>query len=260
MMKVKEIMTTDVISVDKDVSLKQVLDLMKKYDITKIPVLEEKKFFGLVTDNVIAYKLGSIRKRSITASRLHASSVTEKEVKVISPEEEVKNILKSVGEPGPTMLPVVEKQKLIGVVTKADLLPLVKSKYQLYSIMQRKVYTVGLDDRVIHARRIMITENVARLPVLEDKKLVGIISDIEIAFAFASLKKSFSLGRQKHQLDELLVRDTMRTHVVWTTPSISIFDAAQLMLKQNVGALPLLEKEKLVGMVTRTDLLKTIVM
>jgi CBS domain-containing protein len=259
-MKVKEIMTTKIITVDKDDSLKLVLDLMKKYDITKIPVTEEKKFFGLVTDNVIAYKLGSIRKRAITASRLHASSVTEKEVTVISPEEEVKNILKSVGEPGPTMLPVVEKEKLIGVVTKADLLPLVTNKNQLHSIMQKKVYTVSLDDRVIHARRIMITNNIARLPVLEEKKLVGIISDVEIALAFASLKKSFSLGKQKHHLDELLVKDVMRTPVVWSNPSISISDAAQLMLKQNVGALPLLENDKLVGMVTRTDLLKTIVM
>ena len=258
-MKVKEIMTTKIISVDKDDSLKRVLDLMKKHDITKIPVLEEKKIFGLVTDNVIAYKLGSIRKRTVTASRLHASSVTEKEVKTIFPEEDVKNILKSVGEPGPTMLPVVENGKLVGVVTKADLLPMVKSKDPIYSIMKRKVYTVSLNDRVIHARRIMISENIARLPVLEEKKLVGIISDIEIALAFASLKKSFSLGKQKHHLDELLVEDAMRAPVVWTTPSVSILNAAQLMLNYNIGALPVLENEKLVGMVTRTDLLKTIV-
>jgi CBS domain-containing protein len=186
--------------------------------------------------------------------------VTEKEVTVISPEEDVKNILKSVGEPGPTMLPVVEKEKLIGVVTKADLLPLVTSKNQLHSIMQKKVHVVNLDDRVIHARRVMITNNVARLPVLEDKKLVGIISDVEIALAFASLKKSFSIGRQKHHLDELLVKDVMRSPVMWSNPSMSICDAAQLMLKQNIGALPLLENDKLVGMVTRTDLLKTIMM
>lgn len=259
-MKVKEIMTTKIITVDKDDSLKRVLDLMQKYDITKIPVLEEKKFFGLVTDNVIAYKLGSIRKRGITASRLHASSVTEKEIRIISPDEEVKNILKSVGEPGPTMLPVVEKGKLVGVVTKADLLPLVKNKNQLHSIMQKRIHTVSLDDRVIHARRIMIRENIARLPVLEDKKLVGIVSDIEIALAFASLKKSFSVGKQKHQLSELFIKDVMRSQVVWSDPSMSIYNAAQLMMKQNIGALPLIENEKLVGMVTRTDLLKTIVL
>ncbi len=258
-MKVNEIMTTKVIAVDKDDSLKRVLDLMEKHDLTKIPVLEEKKFFGLATDNVIAYKLGSIRKRGVTASRLHASSVTEKEVKTISPNEEVKNILKSVGEPGPTMLPVVENGKLVGVVTKADLLPLVKSKYQISSIMQRKIHTVSPDDRVIHARRMMITENIARLPVLQETKLVGIISDIEIAYAFASLKKSFSLGKQKHHLDELLVGDVMRTPVLWATLSMSIYDAAQLMMKSNIGALPVLDHDVLVGMVTRTDLVKTIV-
>jgi CBS domain-containing protein len=259
-MKVKEIMTTKIIAVDKDDSLKRVLDLMKKHNITKIPVLEEKKFFGLVTDNVIAYKLGSIRKRGITASRLHASSVTEKDVMIVRPEEEVKNILKSVGEPGPTMLPVVVEGKLVGVVTKADLLPLVKNKNQLHSIMQKKVHTVNVDDRVVHARHIMITENIARLPVLEEKKLVGIISDIEIAYAFATLKKAFSLGRQKHHLEELLVKDVMRSPVVWSNPSMSIYDAAQLMLKENIGALPLIENDKLVGMVTRTDLLHSIVL
>jgi CBS domain-containing protein len=258
-MKVKEIMTTKIISVDKDDSLKRVLDLMKKHNITKIPVLEEKKFFGLVTDNIIAYKLGSIRKRRITASRLHASSVTEKDVMIVHPEEEVKNILKSVGEPGPTMLPVVENVKLVGVVTKADLLPLVKNKNQLHPIMQKKIHTVSVDDRVVHARHIMITENIARLPVLEEKKLVGIISDIEIAYAFASLKKAFSIGRQKHHLEELLVKDIMRTPVVWSNPSMSMYDAAQLMLKENIGALPLIENDKLVGMVTRTDLLRSIV-
>lgn len=259
-MKVKEIMTTKVITVDKDESLKRVLDLMKKHDITKIPVVDNKKFFGLVTDNTIAYKLGSIRKRSVTASRLHASSVTEKQVKTVSQDDEVKTILKSVGEPGPTMLPVVEQGKVIGVVTKADLLPLVKSKNQLHSIMQRRVHTVAPDDRVIHARRVMITENIARLPVLDEKKLVGMISDIEIAYALASLKKSFSIGRQKHRLDELLVEDAMRVPVVWSAPSLTIVDAAQLMLKYNVGALPILENELLIGMVTRTDLLKTIVL
>ena len=62
-MKVKEVMTKDIITVDKDVDLKYVLNLMKKHEITKIPVIENKKLIGVVTDNIIAYKLGSIRKK-----------------------------------------------------------------------------------------------------------------------------------------------------------------------------------------------------
>jgi len=257
-MKIKEIMTKEVIYVDKDEDLKHVLDLMKKHNITKIPVLEDKKLVGIITDNLIAYKLGSIRKRDISTSRMHASSVTEKEIDIISPDTDVKKILKLVGKPGPTMLPVVEKDKLVGVVTKADLLFLVDSKKPLNTIMQRDIHTISPEDRIVHARRVMIDENVARLPVVDQGKLFGIISDIEIAFAFAKLKKSFSLGRQKHRLDELTVKTVMKSPVLWATRTVSAIEAAKIMMKHHIGSLPVIDDDALVGIVTRTDLLKTV--
>jgi CBS domain-containing protein len=257
-MKVREIMTKDIITVDKDVNLNHVLYLMKKHDITKIPVIENKKLIGLVTDNVIAYKLGSIRKRGVPASRLHASSVTDKDINCISPDTDVKTILKDVGKPGPTMLCVVENDTLVGVITKADLLPLVNSKKQIREIMQKQLHTVSPEDRVIHARRIMIDEDVARLPVVDQGNLVGMISDNEIIFALANVKKSFSLGRQKHKLEELLVEDVMKTPALWAEPDMTATNAASIMLNKNVGALPLIENGKLVGIISRTDLLNTI--
>jgi CBS domain-containing protein len=257
-MKIKEIMTKEVVYVDKDEDLKHVLDLMKKHNITKIPVVEDKKLVGIVTDSLIAYKLGSIRKRDISTSRMHASSVTEKEIDIISPDTDVKKILKMVGKPGPTMLPVVEKNKLVGVVTKADLLFLVDSKKPLNTIMQRDIHTVSPEDRIVHARRVMIDENVARLPVVDQGKLFGIISDIEIAFAFEKLKKSFSLGRQKHRLDELTVKTVMKSPVLWTTRTVSAMEAAKIMMKHHIGSLPVVDDDTLVGIVTRTDLLKTV--
>ena len=257
-MKVKDIMTKDVITVDKDVNLTYVLNLMKKHEITKIPVVEHKKLIGMVTDNVIAYKLGSIRKRGVPASRLHASSVTDKNVECISPDTDVKTILKKVGKPGPTMLCIVENDNLVGVITKADLLPLVDSKKQIREIMKKELHIVSPVDRVIHARRIMIDQDIARLPVVNQGELVGMISDNEIAFALASVKKSFPLGRQKHKLDELLVQDVMKIPALWTEPNTTATDAASIMLKKNVGALPLIEKGKIVGIVSRTDLLSTI--
>jgi CBS domain-containing protein len=257
-MKVKEVMTKDIIAVDKDIDLKHVLNLMKKHEITKIPVVEDKKLIGIVTDNIIAYKLGSIRKKGIPPSRLHASSVTEKNIERIAPNTEIKTILKKVGEPGPTMLCIVENDKLLGVITKADLLPLVKSKKQIKEIMNKKLHIVSSDDRVIHARRIMINENIARLPVVDQGELVGIISDNEIVFALANIKKSYSTGRQKHQLDELLISNVMKINVIWIDPQITAAEAATIMMEKNVGALPVIENGKLVGIVTRTDLLKTI--
>lgn len=257
-MKVKEIMTIDIITVDKDVDLKHVLTLMKKNEITKIPVVEDKKLIGIVTDNIIAYKLGSIRKRGVPPSRLHASSVTEKNIERITPDTEIKTILKSVGKPGPTMLCVVENTNLLGVITKADLLPLVDSKKMIREIMKKEIHTVSSEDRVIHARRVMINENIARIPVVNNGALVGMISDNEIAFAFAEIKRSVPLGHQKHQLDELLVNDVMKIPPIWADPNITAAQAAALMLKKNVGALPLIKENKLIGIISRTDLLNTI--
>ena len=94
--------------------------------------------------------------------------------------------------------------------------------------------------------------------VLEEEKILGIISDFEIACAFAKLKRSYSRGHQKHHLDELLVKDVMKTQVIWTTSTVSVSDAAKLMMKYNIGALPILKDNSIVGIVTRTDLLKTI--
>jgi len=257
-MKVKELMTKDVIYVDKDQDLQYVIDLMKKHNVTKIPVLENKKIIGIITDNIIAIKLGSIRKREISTSRLHASSVTEKDINVISPDEDIKNILKTVGHPGPTMLPIVEGEKLVGVITKADLLGLVKSKKILKDIMKKEIISVSPNDRIIHARRIMIDNGIARVTVVKQGELVGIISDFEIACAFASLKRSISLGHQKHQLEEILVGDFMKSPVIWTTSTINATEAAKIMIKYNVGALPIIKDNSIIGIVTRTDLLKTI--
>lgn len=257
-MKIKDFMTTDVISVDKDVDLKYVLKKMKKNDITKIPVLEDKKLIGVITDNIIAYKLGSIRKKGVPASRLHASSVTDKNYVTVNPETEIKSVLKKVGEPGPTMLNVLKDEELVGVVTKADLLPLVKSKDQVQTIMRENIFSVSPDDRVIHARRILIDNKIARLPVVNNGKLVGIISDTEIAFSLADIKRMFPIGKQKHQLEELLVGNVMKTPVMWTTPDASIKDAASIMLEKNVGSLPVIKNDELIGMITRTDVLKTV--
>jgi acetoin utilization protein AcuB len=106
----------------------------------------------------------------------------------------------------------------------------------------------------------MLDEKVARLPVVQQGALVGIISDMEIAFAFAKLKESFAIGHQKHQLEELLVQDVMKSPVIWSTKTITIANAASLMLKHDIGALPIVNEDRLIGIITRTDVLKTVVL
>ena len=255
-MKVKDVMTKEIIYVSKGDDLYHVLTLMEKHNITKLPVLDDGKIAGIVTDNQIAEKLGSFRSKGVPASRMHASTVMEKDFERVSPDTEIKEILRSVGEPGPTMLPVVVDDALVGVVTKADLLPLVKSEESIEKIMKENIITVKPEDRVIHARRLMMENDVARLPVVDEGKVVGIISDKEIAFALASIKKSFPMGKQQNQLRNLLVKDVMKSNVVTAKRDISIKEAAQIMMEEEVGCTPIVDDDgKIEGIVTRTDLL-----
>lgn len=258
MMKVKDVMTTDIISVDKDEDVKLVLKLMKKHGITKIPVLEEKKLIGVVNDEILAVKLGAIRTRGIPAARMHVSSVIDKDLDIVSQDDEVSSILSRVGEPGPTILHVIEGDQLIGIVTKADLLPFATSAKPVDEVMGKVLHTVSPDDRVIHARHVMIKSNVARLPVVNNGMLIGIIADFDIALALAKIKKSFPLGKQKHQLDELLVNDAMRTPAISIESGKTVHEASQLMKQEGIGCLPVIKNGKIIGIISRTDILKTI--
>jgi len=95
-MKVKEVMTREVICVSKNDDLSHVMDLMEKNNITKIPVIEDGRVIGVVTDNKMADKFGSVKSKGVPAARMHASSIMEKDFIAVTPETDLKEILTTV--------------------------------------------------------------------------------------------------------------------------------------------------------------------
>jgi CBS domain-containing protein len=256
-MIVRDVMSADLVTVDKDRSLKDVLDLMAKHKVTKIPVTEDGELVGIVTDGRIADKLGQAHNRGLQTSRLRASSVMEKDFIMAHPDEDLDVLLADVGKPGLTMIPVVQGRKLVGVVTKADLLRLVKSDAKLDSIMKTELKSVGPSERLVHARRLLIDNDIARLPVLENGKVSGIIAEHDIAGAFAAFKQA-DAHVQKASVRDLEVGSYMRRKVITGRPTMTAKEAAKAMLDHHVGALPVVDATGVVqGIVTRTDLILT---
>jgi len=256
-MQIKEIMTTDIIGVSKNDSLQYVMDIMKKHGYSKVPVLDDGELVGIVTDNSIADKLGRIRSRGVPASRMHASTVMNDTFEPIYPQMEVQDIVETVGQPGLTLLPVMENTLLVGVVTKADLLPFVTGDTPVTEIMTDSVQVVKQNDRVVHARHLLLTNDIARLPVVEKGQVLGILSDMEIAFAFADIKRSYSIGQQRHRLRELAVNDVMKSPAIVAGMEQTVLESATVMVKTNIGCLPIVDgSETLVGIITRTDLVR----
>ena len=126
--------------------------------------------------------------------------------------------------------------------------------------MQHPVYSVKPLDSIQHAREEMDRHRVNQLPVLVDGRLVGIITDRDLREAFPSVFDSSAFSRRKANTgmtdpQAITVEMVMTANVTTVAPADSMADAARLMRRQRIAALPVVEGESVVGIVTRSDVL-----
>jgi len=122
-------------------------------------------------------------------------------------------------------------------------------------VMTRDPVTVAPNDAIGVALKRMLDRGCRRLPVVDQGKLVGIVSDRDLRRATNS---PFVLRERWYDdflLEHILVRACMTPNPITVTPRTSILEAAKLMRDHKIGGLPVSDGEKLVGIVTETDLL-----
>jgi len=118
-------------------------------------------------------------------------------------------------------------------------------------IMSSPVYVVGPQENVAHARHLMLSHRISRLPILDGEKLAGIITKKDIAYR---LRQTDPVWRRR-PIDRIPVHVLMVPDPVSVAPGMSVRDIAALMMARDFSGLPVLDGGKLVGMVTKTDLL-----
>jgi acetoin utilization protein AcuB len=131
---------------------------------------------------------------------------------------------------------------------------------KIADLMTTKLFTVGPDDSVEGAVRLLQQRGVRHLLVLEDGALVGILSDRDIKRAMDTTKrkqkKLLNLGGLFFLLEPIVVREIMTKDPVTISSSATAQEAAEIMVARKFGALPVVRANKLVGIVTETDLLR----
>jgi acetoin utilization protein AcuB len=130
--------------------------------------------------------------------------------------------------------------------------------------MKHPVVTVKPRDSARHAREMMEKHRVNQLPVVVDGGLVGIVTDRDLRDAFPSVFELAEATGQHHRpagMDPatIPVEDVMTRDVLTLAPAAFIADAARLMRRQRIGAIPVIDGERLVGILTRSDLLDALV-
>lgn len=257
-MKAKDLMTKDVQTIDKDERLETVLDNMRKHRVSKLVVTEKGRVVGVVTDGDIADELGALKNRGVPASQLHASSAMRRKFATATPEADVATLVDLLVEQDAGIVPVMHDDVCVGVVTASDLLPHVRATTALSDLMETRVHAVSPTDRVIHARRLMVDNHVERLPVLDAGRVVGIVGEGDIAWGLARFKDTVADNHQSAAIQRFLVEDVMQRQVVTATPEMSAVDAVKLMRARDVGCLPVVRGERIVGIVTRSDLVRLV--
>ncbi len=121
--------------------------------------------------------------------------------------------------------------------------------------MTESVLAVETYDSIGIARQLMAKHRVNQLPVLDNDRLVGIVTDRDIRDAYPT---SMAIGNTK-AIDEFAERYTVEevmTHDVLTVrPQTTLAAAVGLLKRHRIGSLPVLSNKKLVGIITRSDIL-----
>ena len=121
--------------------------------------------------------------------------------------------------------------------------------------MTKAVLTINPHDTLKQARELMIKHRVNQLPVVVDDKVVGIVTDRDVRDAYPSSLRLLRGKDIEEFADSHTVEEVMTFNVVTLGPDASLREAAQHVRKQRFGALPIVEHGKLVGVITRSDLL-----
>jgi CBS domain-containing protein len=127
-------------------------------------------------------------------------------------------------------------------------------------LMTGGVITVHPETPVLEARDLMTRERIRHLLVTEPNgALGGIVTDRDIRLNLPSRATSLSVWEINHLLTKLTVGEVMTRSVITIGPDRPARDGARIMLDHKIGALPVVEDGRLVGIITETDLVRAFV-
>ncbi|MFB9619227.1 CBS and ACT domain-containing protein [Brooklawnia cerclae] len=125
--------------------------------------------------------------------------------------------------------------------------------------MTSNPFTIGPDATVPEAIELMTTHKVRKLPVLSGGRLVGIVSQSDVDRASPSVATSFSAGEVAYIFSKLKVSKVMTRDPLTIGPDALLEEAAVIMRDNKIEMLPVMDGDRLVGVITESDLLEAFI-
>lgn len=243
-LEVGEVMTEDVAVVTPDQPVVAAARQMSLLNISCVVVTEHDRVSGIVTET-------DLLKRAVTSDKnfqsLRVQEIMSSPVMTIPPTLSVLTAARLMEDNRYKRLIVVEKDRLVGIITQTDLVRVLTS-YGMWkdvsAIMSPDVATV--DDRVsvAEAARIMAQRDISCVIAMEDNRIVGMFTERDL------MKRVIALKRDPNKIT---LQKIMSSPVISVPPSGSVLMAFKLMEKNKIRRLVVQDEEKLCGVLTQTD-------
>src|SRR5512135_1741379 len=124
--------------------------------------------------------------------------------------------------------------------------------------MSRPVISVSPDEPINEVLAMFKEEHIRRAPVMKEGKLVGIVAERDLLNASPSSVTTLSVWELNYLISKVTVKDVMAKKVVTVEQDTPIEEAARIMADQKIGGVPVMSGENVVGIITETDLFKTL--
>lgn len=135
-----------------------------------------------------------------------------------------------------------------------------EERFRIERWMTMPVITVKPRDPVAHARAILEEHRINQLPVVLNHRLVGIVTDRDLrdaprAVEISAKVSGADIAPVEAAPERIPVEEVMTSKVLTLTPSDTLQKAAELMRSERIGAVPVVDRARLVGILTRSDML-----
>ena len=280
-MNVADIMSSPVYVLNADEPVSYARKLMLKYRISTLLVLNEGKMVGIVTKSDISNRLAQAeplwRRRPI--DQIPIKLLMTESVITIYPEASISQAAALMLENRVHNIPVV-KNDIVGIVTRTDLVRYVAEnteeiKTKIPKLMTEDVISVHRHHTINHVIDEMNRNEIERVVVKDDAgKSVGIISRKSLALNLLTdnegelstknikmARKSSPAGQKIYRYVKevpLTAEDIMVSPIISIDVNENVSAAAKKMIEEGVTALPVSDGEDIVGILSRTDIMKAI--
>ena len=205
--------------------------------------LVETKTNGITSDGLVASSW----------AWLSVGDVMNRQVATVSLEEKVASAAKIMSDERISCLVVIDCGNVVGIITETDVLRRVGNKSndlyrtELSQIMSSPVESASSDLSILQAGKIMGRKHIKRLPIIENGKLVGIVTQTDLVRALTS----YGMWRD--------VSEIMSRNLACVQTDSSVADAAEIMTVRKISCIIVMDGNNVVGILTQKDLLGRVV-